>query len=53
MANLKPRKLAGFMSDGMVVCASNNDHTQVSLLIPNGEPNERIKLEGFEELFKD
>lgn len=27
MANLKGRKLAGFESNGMVVCASNGDHT--------------------------
>lgn len=36
MANLKPRPLAGFMSNGMVVCASNADHTVVELLIPEG-----------------
>lgn len=29
MANLKPRKLAGFNSNGMVVCASNEDHSQI------------------------
>lgn len=29
MANLKPRPLAGFNSNGMVVCASNADHTVV------------------------
>lgn len=36
MANLKPRPLAGFNSNGMVVCASNADHTAVELLIPDG-----------------
>ena len=51
MANLKPRKLAGFNSNGMVVCASNEDHSQIELLVPEGEPDERIKLEGFDELF--
>jgi tRNA-binding EMAP/Myf-like protein len=51
MANLKPRPLAGFNSNGMVVCASNADHTVVELLIPEGELGERIYLEGFEELF--
>ena len=36
MANLKARKLAGFMSDGMVVCASTQDRSKIELLIPNG-----------------
>ena len=34
LANLKMRKLAGFPSTGMVLCASNADHTQVELLRP-------------------
>ena len=34
MANLKPRPLAGFNSNGMVVCASNHEHSQVELIIP-------------------
>ena len=37
MANLKPRPLAGFVSNGMVVCASNMDHSKVELLIPDGQ----------------
>ena len=44
MANLKPRPLAGFNSNGMVVCASNNEHTSVELLIPDGEIGERVYL---------
>ena len=36
MANLKPRPLAGFNSNGMVVCASTPDHTAVELIIPEG-----------------
>ena len=51
MANLKPRPLAGFLSNGMVVCASTPDHTQVELLIPDGELGERLFLEGHEDLF--
>jgi len=27
MANLKPRPLAKFMSNGMLICAENVDHT--------------------------
>lgn len=34
MANLKPRPLAKFMSNGMVVCASNADHTDVKIIRP-------------------
>lgn len=52
MANLKPRPLAGFNSNGMIVCASNKEHTQVELLRPEGELGERIYLEGYEHLFK-
>ncbi len=44
MANLKPRPLAGFLSNGMVVCASNEDHSVVELLIPEGENGERLYL---------
>jgi len=29
MANLKPKSLGGFNSNGMVVCASNHEHTVV------------------------
>lgn len=29
LANLKARNLGGFKSHGMVLCASNDDHTQV------------------------
>jgi aminoacyl tRNA synthase complex-interacting multifunctional protein 1 len=36
MANLKPRPLAGFQSNGMVVCASTQEHDKVELLIPSG-----------------
>jgi len=51
MVNLKPRPLVGFPSNGMVVCASNADHTNVELLIPDGEIGERVYLEGHENLF--
>ena len=52
MCNLKPRPLAGFASNGMVVCESNGDHTQVNVLRPQGEIGERIYLDGFEEFFE-
>lgn len=46
--NLKPRKLADLMSEGMVMCASNADHTQVELMRPpeGSVVGERIQLEG-------
>lgn len=32
VANLKPRNMGGFASQGMVMCASNDDHTQVKFV---------------------
>lgn len=34
LANLKPRALKGIMSHGMLLCASNEDHTVVVPLAP-------------------
>ena len=47
-ANLKPRKLADVMSEGMVLCAGNEDHTQIELMrAPEGSKiGERVQLEG-------
>jgi aminoacyl tRNA synthase complex-interacting multifunctional protein 1 len=47
-ANLKPRKLADIMSEGMVLCASNSDHTRVELMRPpaGSKVGERVVLEG-------
>jgi len=47
-ANLKPRPLAGIMSNGMVMCASNEDHTIMELIRPpeGSKPGERIQLTG-------
>jgi tRNA-binding EMAP/Myf-like protein len=47
MANLKPRSLGGFNSNGMVVCASDKDHKKVELIVPEGQLGERLFLEGF------
>jgi len=53
LSNLKPKKLAGsilfknlgFNSNGMVLCASNEDHTKVELLRPKpGISTAEIKL---------
>mmetsp|Transcript_29719 Transcript_29719/g.33799 ORF Transcript_29719/g.33799 Transcript_29719/m.33799 type:complete len:254 (-) Transcript_29719:187-948(-) len=49
-ANLKARKLAGIPSQGMVLMASNADHTEVQLLRPADDTplGERVLLEGFD-----
>jgi len=35
LANLAPRKLRGIESEGMLLAASNPDHTSISLIIPD------------------
>jgi len=52
LANLKPRKLAGFNSNGMVLCASSADHTKVELMRPHPDckVGERITLETYEKI---
>lgn len=37
LANLAPRKLRGIESEGMLLAASNADHTSVSLITPDTE----------------
>jgi len=46
VCNLKPAKLKGFESKGMVLCASNEDHTKVELVEPpsSAVPGTRISL---------
>jgi len=50
LCNVKPGKLRDVMSNGMVLCASNADHTQVDFVQPpEGVPNgERITFKGVE-----
>ena len=47
-ANLKAKKMAGLFSEGMVMCASNADHTEVQLMRPPAgcQIGDRIQLEG-------
>ena len=47
-ANLKERKLAGIGSEGMVMCAENDDHSEVQLMRPpvGSKVGDRIQLEG-------
>lgn len=50
LANLKTRKLMGFPSHGMVMCASNEDGSKVEFVEPpvDAKVGERIMFNGFE-----
>jgi len=50
LCNLKARKLVGFPSHGMVLCASNSDHTEVRLVAPpvDAVVGERVTVPDFE-----
>ena len=50
VCNLKPAKLGGFASNGMVLCASSPDKSSVAFVEPpaESEPGERVVLEGAE-----
>jgi aminoacyl tRNA synthase complex-interacting multifunctional protein 1 len=50
VCNLKPAKMRGIVSSGMVLCASNEEHTQVDpILIPDGSTiGSRIMVNGYD-----
>uniref|UniRef100_A0A7S4I3J1 glutamate--tRNA ligase n=1 Tax=Odontella aurita TaxID=265563 RepID=A0A7S4I3J1_9STRA len=50
LANLKARKMLGFPSHGMVLCASNEDHTEVKFVSPpvDAKVGERVTVPGFD-----
>ena len=50
LCNLKKRNLVGFPSHGMVLCASNADHTKVEFVVPaeGSKPGDRVKFDGFD-----
>jgi len=50
LCNLKERKMVGFPSHGMVLCASNEDHTSVRLVNPpvDAKVGERITIPDFD-----
>ena len=48
LANLKTRKLVGFPSHGMVLCASNNDSVAFVNPPDDAEIGERVECAGFE-----
>ncbi len=53
LCNLKPRALKGIMSNGMVLCASNTDHSYVTPLIPPSDspPGQLISFAGYSSAF--
>ena len=55
LANLKPRKLGGFESQGMVLMAGNNDYTYFELpVIPEGcKPGDKVSIKGYDRNPKD
>jgi len=50
LCNLKARKMLGFPSHGMVLCASNKDHSEVKLVSPpvDAKIGERVTVPGFD-----
>jgi methionine--tRNA ligase beta chain len=50
LCNLKSRNLVGFPSHGMVLCASNADHTSVEFVIPpdGARLGSRVVFDGYE-----
>mmetsp|Transcript_9429 Transcript_9429/g.14007 ORF Transcript_9429/g.14007 Transcript_9429/m.14007 type:complete len:472 (+) Transcript_9429:57-1472(+) len=50
LCNLKARPLLGFASHGMVLCASNADHTSVEFAVPPEDAaiGERVMFDSFE-----
>lgn len=50
LANMKPKSLRGKVSNGMVLCVSNEDHTKIELLRPSEGSviGERVMIEGCE-----
>ncbi|XP_061397971.1 tyrosine--tRNA ligase, cytoplasmic [Musca vetustissima] len=49
LCNLKPSKMRGILSEGMVLCTSNADHTVVEpIIVPaTAAPGSRLAFEGF------
>lgn len=50
LANLKAKKLAGFLSQGMVLTAGNAEHTVIELLVPpeGSQPGDKVTIKGFD-----
>ncbi|KAF3433269.1 hypothetical protein FNV43_RR24371 [Rhamnella rubrinervis] len=50
ITNVKPGKLRDVLSEGLVLCASNEDHTAVEPLLPpeGAKPGERVSFSGID-----
>lgn len=49
VANLKPVKMRGIVSNGMVLCASNGEKVEIIEVPENSTPGDKIFFEGFNE----
>lgn len=48
LCNLKPAKMRGVLSEGMVMCASTPDKVEVLRPPPSAEPGDVIRVPGYE-----
>jgi methionine--tRNA ligase beta chain len=55
MANLRPKKCGGFVSNGMVMCAGNAEETVFEFMRPpaDSKVGERITLEDYDKISQD
>lgn len=51
VANLKPVKMRGIVSAGMVLCASTPDHTKVEFINPpeGSKPGDKVFFQGYDD----
>lgn len=47
LCNLKPVKMRGIASEGMLMCASDGEKLEILIPPPNCEPGERVKFEKY------
>ena len=50
LANVKPSKMRDLMSQGMVLCASNSDHTVCDFVLPpeDAQIGDKVVFEGYD-----
>jgi len=50
LCNLKPKKLCNYISHGMVLCASNDEHTVIEIVVPpeGSQVGDLVSFPGFE-----
>jgi aminoacyl tRNA synthase complex-interacting multifunctional protein 1 len=47
LANLKPAKMRGIMSEGMVMCASSPEKVEILIPPPGSAPGDLVHVEGY------